>query len=439
MSCNQTTENSHCHTMVNNIDLLLKTGCAFFLSFLIAFLSFNLFGHGTGGSVSQDEIDKRAINFPDTQQYLTLITDLHTHSVFSDGHVWPNIRVLEALRDGIDALAITEHLEHQPHRTDILNPDRNKAYEEAKAAAGRKDILIVNGSEITRDMPPGHINAIFIKDANKLFNIDPPKNDKTQEILNERIREMKWGNDLEKEYYSLANIWPAEEAIEAANRQGAFLFWNHPMWTSQSQDGVARLTPMHKDLIAKGYLHGIEVVNGNSYSEEAFQIAIENNLAIIGTSDVHNLIDWDYKPHLGGHRPVTLIFARYKNITSIKQALFERRTVIWFKNKLFGLKENLDPLLNASLSIESASYLPGTKIVGLTISNISDAKFLLKNASGYTFANSDDLVEVPAQGTKYLQVKTLEKINLLTLNFGVLNALIAPGKHAKISLKIRIY
>ena len=27
---------------------------------------------------------------------------------------------------------------------------------------------MINGSEITRDMPPGHANAIFLKDANKL-------------------------------------------------------------------------------------------------------------------------------------------------------------------------------------------------------------------------------------------------------------------------------
>ena len=92
-----------------------------------------------------------------------MVTDLHTHSVFSDGHVWPNIRVAEALRDGVDVLAVTEHLEYQPHRADIPHPDRNKSYVEAKAAAGKSDILIINGSEITRNMPPGHINAVFIK------------------------------------------------------------------------------------------------------------------------------------------------------------------------------------------------------------------------------------------------------------------------------------
>ena len=401
--------------------------------------SLNIFSHGPAGSISQDESNSRFITFPDTQQYQTLVADLHTHSVFSDGHVWPNIRVGEALKDGVDALAITEHLEYQPHLADIPNKDRNRAYEEAKSAAKGREIIIINGSEITRDMPPGHINAVFIKDANKLFNIDLPKNEKDKESLSEKIKEMQWGAETAvKEHYILANMWPAEKAIEAANLQGAFLFWNHPSWYRQAPDGIARLTPMHKKMIDKGYLHGIEVVNGNGYSAEAFQIAIDNNLAIIGTSDVHNLIDWDYEPHAGGHRPVTLVFARSKNANSIKQALEEGKTVIWFKNRLIGLKENLIPLINSSLSIGTATYSDGTTIARFTIKNSSDATFLLNNLSEYSFTNSDNLIEIPAQGTKNLEVKTLEKVSVLNIGFEVLNALVSPNENATINLKIRI-
>lgn len=72
--------------------------------------------------------EARAIKFPDTENYKTLVLDLHTHSVFSDGHVWPTVRVSEALRDGLDGLAITEHLEFQPHLSDIPHPDRNRAF-----------------------------------------------------------------------------------------------------------------------------------------------------------------------------------------------------------------------------------------------------------------------------------------------------------------------
>ena len=410
-----------------------------FFLFTFYFLSLIAVAHEAVTAGSPEENQERVIVFPDTKQFKTVITDLHTHSVFSDGHVWPNIRVAEALRDGIDVLAITEHLEYQPHQADIPNEDRNRAYEEAIAAASGKDIIIINGSEITRDMPPGHINAVFIKDANKLFNIDFPKNDKDKEILNEKIREMKWGGDTAtKEHYILANMWPAEKAVEAANQQGAFLFWNHPDWYRQAADGIAKLLPMHKAMIDKGYLHGIEVVNGNGYSAEAFQIAIDNNLAIIGTSDVHNLIDWDYEPYAGGHRPVTLVFARSKNSYAIQQALKERRTVVWFKNRLFGLRENLIPLIDSSLSTGPATYSDGTTIARFTIKNSSDVTFVLKNLSDYSFNNSDNLVEVPAQGTKYVQVKTLEKVGMLDISFQVLNALVSPNENAKINLKIRI-
>ena len=68
---------------------------------LVLFFSLNTYSHGSAGSIPNDETSNRAINFPDTKQYKTLVTDLHTHSVFSDGHVWPNIRVGEALRDGV--------------------------------------------------------------------------------------------------------------------------------------------------------------------------------------------------------------------------------------------------------------------------------------------------------------------------------------------------
>ena len=51
-------------------------------------------------------------------------TDLHIHTVFSDGVVWPSVRVEEAYREGIELIAITDHLEYQPHKEDIPNLDK---------------------------------------------------------------------------------------------------------------------------------------------------------------------------------------------------------------------------------------------------------------------------------------------------------------------------
>ena len=59
-------------------------------------------------------------------------TDLHIHTVFSDGVVWPSVRVEEAYREGIELIAITDHLEYQPHKEDIPNLDKNRAFEIAK-------------------------------------------------------------------------------------------------------------------------------------------------------------------------------------------------------------------------------------------------------------------------------------------------------------------
>lgn len=64
---------------------------------------------------------------------------------------------------------MTEHLEYQPHITDILHPNRNRSWLEATRAAANLDLMVIPGVEITRIDDPGHINAIFITDANALL------------------------------------------------------------------------------------------------------------------------------------------------------------------------------------------------------------------------------------------------------------------------------
>ena len=86
--------------------------------------------------------------------YQTLAVDLHTHSVFSDGMVWPDIRVQESDRDGLALMAVTEHLEYQPRAEDIPHPDRNRSFVLARdhARSQGSDLIVVNGAEITRDL-----------------------------------------------------------------------------------------------------------------------------------------------------------------------------------------------------------------------------------------------------------------------------------------------
>ena len=368
------------------------------------------------GNASTTNNPARAIEFPDTADYQTLTVDLHTHSVFSDGHVWPKTRVEEALRDQLDALAITEHLEYQPHLSDIPHLDRNRAYDIAADAAKNTDLIVIRGSEITRDAPAGHINAVFIDDANKLLKVENPPSDRTNTTA----------------FYRAAREWPAQEAVKAAHAQNAFIFWNHPYWTRQSPDGIARINDFHAANARNGLLHGIEIANGQTYSEEALQIALDNDLALIGVSDVHDLIDWDYKPHEGGHRPVTLVFAKAKTAKAIKDALFARRTVVWFRNLLIGREQHLQPLLQASLSASTLRYRNGTKVAEVVLSNTSDAAFELRYTGDYTFMFSADRITVPAHGQITVQIKPGKKLRKLNLPFVVENALTAPGEYAKL-------
>ena len=50
-------------------------------------------------------VDK-SVDIPDLDNYQTLKCDFHMHTVFSDGLVWPTVRVDEAYAEGLDAIAI---------------------------------------------------------------------------------------------------------------------------------------------------------------------------------------------------------------------------------------------------------------------------------------------------------------------------------------------
>ena len=364
----------------------------------------------------------RKIFFPDIDGYKTLLTDFHQHTVFSDGSVWPTIRVEEAIKDGLDAISLTEHLEYQPYSKDIPNPDRNRAYNIAKSFAENKNksldrkLIVINGQEITRSMPPGHINAIFLNDANKLLH---PKD--------------------------------SLKGILAANKQDAFVFWNHPAWPAQRSDGIAKLDEFHKYLIEKKLLHGIEVVNELYYSEEALRLALENDLTIMGTSDIHGLVDWLFKVPddnessngtLPGHRPVTIIFSKDKSEDGIKDALFAGKTAVFYNELLIGKEENLKPLVEKCLVINNINDLElgysedgKSTIKKVEIKNVSDAPFILKNLNSFTFETNSDIINIMPNSIHSISVKTKGE-PLIELKFEVLNGIIAPKKYLNISLQI---
>ncbi|MFT3724987.1 MAG: Sb-PDE family phosphodiesterase [Hyphomonadaceae bacterium] len=359
----------------------------------------------------------RKINFPKLKDGRSVLAvDLHTHSVFSDGMVWPSVRVEEAKRDGLFALAVSEHLEYQPKSADIPHPDRNRSYQVAAEAAKVKPdatgvdmqpLIVINGSEITKlVIQPGHMNAVFITDANALL----PK----------------------------PGLNPADasrEQLKVANAQGGFTFWNHPYWTSQTPNGVATLDPLHAEFIKSGLLHGIEVANGADMSDEAFKIALDNNLTILGTSDIHGLIDWDYDLEHGGHRTATLVLTKNETADGLKAALKAGDTVAIYNDNLIGKKANVEAVVRGTLKLEVGEALPRTTVQGVSIINDSPVDYMLENLGPEGAYDEGHVITVKSGSTFTILIKNVPDPKKLSLNFKVLNTYVAPREHLVLNLK----
>ncbi|HEU4859530.1 MAG TPA: Sb-PDE family phosphodiesterase, partial [Chitinophagaceae bacterium] len=228
------------------------------------------------------------------------------------------------------------------------------------------------------------------------------------------------------------------QVFREAKKQGAFIFWNHPNWTPQRKDGMATLTDVHRLLIREKLLDGIEVVNDQTYSDEALQIALDNNLTIMGTSDIHKLIDWDFKVAAGGHRPLTLVFAKERTAESIKDALMSRRTVAVYKDLLIGRNEFLVPLIESSLKIMSAKYIGKYNVLGVEIENLSSTDITLQNQTGFTLHNNNDIILLKSGEKTTVEIKTIERKPDVSLKFIVLSAVNAPNKHPLITLTTKV-
>jgi histidinol phosphatase-like PHP family hydrolase len=201
---------------------------------------------------------RKIVNLPDLPGYVTLKCDFHLHTVFSDGNVWPTVRVGEAYRDGLDAIAITDHIEYTPKK-DLIPVDHNAAWNVAEATARDFNIILVHGTEITRKMPPGDVNALFIQDATRLAL------DSVMDVFAEAIK------------------------------QSAFLMWNHPGWKSQEPDGIPKIYPLHKVLFERKWIHGIEFFNSSEYYPLVLTFCKQFNVAVMASSDNHGVISESYR------------------------------------------------------------------------------------------------------------------------------------------------
>ena len=349
---------------------------------------------------------RTTINLPDVPGFVTLKCDFHIHTVFSDGNVWPTVRSEEAWREGLDAIAITDHIEYQPHKADV-STNHNRSYEIARGTGNDLDVIVIKGSEITRKMPPGHMNAIFLTNSALL----------------------------------VVDTW--QDAAAAARAQGAFIFWNHPGWENQITNGLVVWYPEHTWLQEQDQLHGIEVVNGRDYYPEAHRWAIEKKLTMFSNSDIHAPLNLDYHVHAGDHRPLTLVFAKERSAASIKEALFARRTVVYSGEKLIGDEQFLRPIFERSIRFNKTSVtLKGKNREYLQVSNTSDVIYELELASELEEMQSPKTLVLPAGKTVLFELRgkstTADETKRFALNYRVKNLLIGPDKPLSVDLPLEV-
>jgi len=292
---------------------------------------------------------RKIIQIPGFDGFQTLKCDFHMHTVFSDGLVWPTIRLQEVWQEGLDVMAITDHVEYTPHAADV-KVNHNRAWELVKDLAAENNIVFIKGTEITRQTPPGHFNAIFIGDASGYID-------------------GRAANDKDK------------EAVLKAVEQDAFIFWNHPGWKVDQIDGSYEWINFVDELHKEKNLHGIEVINGFGFHKKALDWCVDKNLTVLGTSDIHNLVAHDY--NLGDfiHRSMTLVFAKERTAASVREALEAGRTVAWSGKYIAGKEENVRNLFNACVETGKPFY-------SKTVKN-SEGKD--KTTNYYEIKNNSDL------------------------------------------------
>lgn len=279
------------------------------------------------------------INLPEIDGYTPYKADLHTHTIFSDGHTSMEARVREAWADGLDIIAVTEHLEYRPHEKNLvkylkgytngaeakdfnfvkenrpasaesIKVDLNYPVEVARKEGEKYDITIIPGIEITRkEGEYCHFNALFTTDNNAVY---------APETI---------------------------ESIRNAKKQGALVMHNHPGWTHKDM----KITKYEKTIYDAGLLDGIEIMNGEEFYPQAIERAKKYNLFVSSNTDIHYATGETYERY-GSLRNMTIIYAKDKSLKSLREAIEARRTLAYSFGTLAGDKELLRKFFEASVS-----------------------------------------------------------------------------------------
>lgn len=323
---------------------------------------------------NQKSRQRHEIVLPEVNGFTVYKADLHTHSIFSDGSVTPEFRVEEAWLEGLDVLAITEHLEYRPYEQKMVNflndllPEGTKATNTniigsgkadkngiksdlnypvrlAEAAAKGYGLVIIPGIEVTRAPETvGHFNALFTTDNNIIHDEDPL------------------------------------QAFRNAHAQGALVMNNHPGWRRPN----VNMTEPEKKAYAEKLIDGVEVMNGGEFYPPVIDFAIAQGVFIASNTDIHGSSAEEYNVTTGGEvmRNMTFIFAKDKSLPSLKEALKARRTLAYSFGTVAGEESLLKDFFKASIAAKVVYTNPsnGSRTVSLT--NNSSIAYTIRIGDG---------------------------------------------------------
>ena len=173
-------------------------------------------------SQQHEHQSSRPLSFPDIPGYKSLKTDLHIHTVFSDGYVWPNIRVMEALRDNLDAIEVAISYQR-------LIDECSLTQEALGERVGKKRSTITNYLRLLK-LPPQIQKAIMDRvltmgHARAIINID----DESEQL--QLFKEIVRGG---------LSVRAAEQASKSAKASGVTAKKELPIEYQRIQDNVKR-------------------------------------------------------------------------------------------------------------------------------------------------------------------------------------------------------
>lgn len=339
--------------------------------------------------------------------------DLHVHTNFSDGNLTPEERVKEAWIDGLDILAITDHIETRKGERAMLKflkgyaPDKEKGFEPIntrcsrgvpadergivsdlnysvsaaqKAAKAYPELTIIKGTEISREpVHIGHYCALFTKDNNTIYSTDDA------------------------------------QTIRNARAQGAIITHNHPGWERTSTD----YTEFEKKIYAEGLIDGIEVSNSRNFYPEIVRRAVEKKLYVVSATDCHSSTASIFA-NKNYYRDMTLIFAKDKSEKELRKALLSQKTLGYCGGYIIGEESLLTKFFRASVTAKSAGKTK--KGYHLVLTNTTSFAYVLNN--------NGTIIKLPAHSSVSATIASKKAV------FTVENMYHVDEKHPTIELTI---